>query len=193
VFTTEKETKVKAPETYPAFLGDPRRRSILDTLNHPEVQWADAKTRGRVERGTVHQLASDDVRLLPRVMALKQWYATRVHEHLAADWSLPAPGDLDVQVFPVHMAAGDGTRLLPHVDSTGGATPLVTTIYYVNLDDVEGGELIAQPGPDGEVLDESRIVSPQEDLLVAMDGQTLHAVAPLQSGSRISLVCNFYG
>jgi predicted 2-oxoglutarate/Fe(II)-dependent dioxygenase YbiX len=76
----------------------------------------------------------------------------------------------------------------PHRDHAGGRVPATTTLYYLQVDDTVGGELVIYDDVDGP----SHRVTPTTDLLVVIPGEQLHAVDPLVRGYRVTIVTNFY-
>lgn len=123
---------------------------------------------------------------------LSRFLAAAVHTELRS--ALPdlsaAVDDLVPQVFPVRMRGSrhDPPHQAAHLDHSHGETPTVTSIYYPEVLYTEGGALVLF---DEDGLPQDR-VEPVSDLLVVMDGRTVHAVEPLVGGRRTSLVVNFY-
>jgi len=101
---------------------------------------------------------------------------------------------LTPQVFPVRMLGNplNPPHQVPHCDNHdfggGPCVPKFTFVYYVELRNCSGGELVLFDKSHSEL---HRIVPVQGDL-VCISGDQLHAVADLTSGLRTSLVLNLY-
>lgn len=177
-------------------LGEERCQLLLELLSSPEVKWA--RPSGRfASRGNTLQLAGPeehDRAAMVRVSTLVLAGFFPLVENRACIKNLPR---LSPQVFPVHM---EGSRenppyQEPHVDSAildgRRTTPLVTIVYYAAAEGLLGGELVLFEGQLGDHREVERI-EPVVDRAVVLPGATLHAVAPLFKGRRISVVLNIY-
>lgn len=180
------------PLRQPSFLGELRRLVVLQMLDAPTLKWARSDTLGRTGSGKVWQLADRAQHSAPEMVSLSRFLAGAVH----AELQVKRPGalpDVDLtttQVFPVRMKGSrdDPPEQHTHRDRAMGRTPSVTTIYYPDVQHAEGGDLVLF---DEWKLETGRI-EPVADLLVAINGNTLHAVEPLVGGVRTSVVVNFY-
>lgn len=172
-----------------ALLGPTRRGKLVRALTEVagrRHRSADPDTAGR---GQTEQLVpGSEHYAAPATMLLREIIASACYDVTAAAFTLPAPGDLSLQVFPVWMQGSreDPPHQRPHSDSQAGVTPLVTTVYYAEVRGTVGGQLVIGSGAEVTVID------PVEDDLVAFQGSTTHAVNELFSGRRLSIVCNFY-
>lgn len=185
------------------FLGEARRQRFEDLLNSVELSWENSQRLGFAGRGDVRQLAGQAERESTRASVMQQVITSLVYDEIAP-LGLPAPEDLIVNAFPVSMtgALDCPAAQLPHRDSSAdGRRPVVTAIYYVSACQVTGGELLVLPPgeetaeyPDWEALRRTAqiIVPPHVDVLAVIDGNAVHAVAPLTGGTRTSIVCNFF-
>lgn len=176
------------------FLGEQSRRRLLNLLEDAALEWKRSGELGRAGIGSVLQLASEAARDEPAMIEVTTLMASWVYEAVEGHMpgALPAPHDLDVQVFPVRMT---GCRQEPpsqsaHRDSAGGVHPAITAISYLLVEDVVGGELVLfdEESSDGPTTS----IRPATGDLIVIAGNRLHAVAPLLSGSRVSMVTNFY-
>lgn len=169
---------------------EPDRKALWEALKWSGVRWENSAALGHTAFGAACQLVNDEAY---RGDAIQRWRMK--HEALVRSTAhrsgIPVSQfDGPVQVFPVRMEvregdAPSGQRL--HTDSAGGVTPVLTSVYYAEVDDVQGGDLIAHLG-DGE----TRRISPKVNRLVIMAGATPHEVAPMTAGRRVSYVCNYY-
>ncbi|WP_168211197.1 2OG-Fe(II) oxygenase [Actinosynnema sp. ALI-1.44] len=103
---------------------------------------------------------------------------------------MPEPDRLVPQVFPVRMEGNveDPPVQLPHRDGADSRHPLVTSVYYAQIDGAVGGELVLHDD-DGRPTER---IQPAEDHLVVVDGRQTHSVEPLTAGRRLAVVTNFY-
>jgi predicted 2-oxoglutarate/Fe(II)-dependent dioxygenase YbiX len=121
-------------------------------------------------------------------MTLRQIVASVCYREARELFSLPEPGLLTPQVFPVAMTGSrdQPPHQRPHTDNHHGAHPLVTSVYYARVQDTDGGAIILGSGS------AQQTVEPREDDLIAFPGETVHSVESLYVGERLSIVCNFY-
>jgi len=171
-------------------------REVLDTL-----AWAPSADMGFAGRGNTMQLTSQ-ARESKALASLRPVIASAVHQ--ACHDVLPSPDALAASVFPVVLegSVSDPPHQLPHRDANRqGEYPLLTCVYYLVVDQVVGGELLTLDGRPEDAVGRSweelratasAVVTPEEGLAVVMPGGVTHAVAPLTSGRRISVVCNFF-
>ena len=175
----------------PAFLGELRRMVVLQMLDAPTLRWDNSDALGRTGSGTTWQLADSAQHDAPEMVSLSRFLAGAVHDEVdrAHPGLLPAADLMSPQVFPVRMRGRrvDPPRQRPHRDEAHDRRPLVTTIYYPEVRDVEGGDLVLFDGHG-----RPQRVSPRADMLVVIDGDVLHAVEPVHAGVRTSVVVNFY-
>lgn len=175
------------------FLGELRRLLVLQMLDSPTLRWDRSEVMGRTGFGAVWQLADRNQHEVPEIVGLSRFLAGAVHTELGRTQPglLPAADETVPQVFPVRMTGGrqDPPHQHPHRDGIDGRRPIATTIYYPEVRGVEGGDLVVL---DRHGRTEARIC-PAADMLVVLDGDTLHAVEPVFVGLRTSIVVNFYG
>lgn len=176
------------------FLGERRRRRLLGLLDDQSLAWRRSGELGRTGSGSVLQLASEAARDVPAMKEVTASMASWVYQAVECHrpGALPPPDHLDVQVFPVRMTGclQEPPSHSAHRDTTGSAHPVITAISYLIVEGAVGGDLLlfnddVNAGP-------TTSISPATGDLVVMDGDQLHAVAPLLSGSRVSVVTNFY-
>ena len=65
--------------------------------------------------------------------------------------------------------------------------PEKTFIYYPNIENIVGGEIVIYKGQDEEILEK---IIPQTNMLVYFDSHLEHEVLPLQKGKRVSIIFN---
>jgi predicted 2-oxoglutarate/Fe(II)-dependent dioxygenase YbiX len=173
-------------------LGDTRRAHLLDLVNSPTLQWERSDVLGRTTAGRMWQLANSAMHRQPEMVSLATLMASVVYEEIghSVPGLLPAPERLVPQVFPVRM---EGNTAEPptqwaHRDGVDGRHPLVTSVYYAQVDDTVGGELVLHDD-DGRAIVR---IQPTADQLVVIDGRQTHSVEPLTAGERLTVVTNFY-
>lgn len=171
-----------------AILGPIKRQQLVEQLPCAGTQWKASEDLGRTGAGMIRQLAPGPGYTSADMMALRQIMASICYEQLQDVFSLPEPGLLEPQVFPVSMRGSrtDPPYQRPHIDNHRGIHPLVTSVYYARVRETDGGSIHIALGAD------QLIVEPEEDDLIAFPGNTLHSVAKLYAGERLSIVCNFY-
>lgn len=172
------------------FLGAERRDRLRQLLTSPALEWRRADQLGRTTSGQVWQLATRDMHDRPEMVQLANVMASLVYNEIAGAARLPEPECVTPQVFPVRMAGDpdDPPLQTPHRDHAGDRVPAITTLYYLQVDDTLGGDLVLYDDVDGSC----DRVTPTTDLLVVIPGQQLHAVDPLVRGYRVTIVTNFY-
>lgn len=171
-----------------AFLGYSRRERLVDALDTSGAQWARSEGLGRTGRGTTRQLVPTTHDYVgPALGALRQIMASLCYKATASHFALPDPADLMPQVFPVLMQGSltDPPYQDTHIDNRDGVPPLVTTVYYAQVVNTDGGEIVLCTVPEVSL-------TPREDDLVAFQGDSPHSVRELRAGLRLSVVCNFY-
>jgi len=174
---------------HPDLLGPVRRQKLVENLNRASIKRARSSDLGRTGRGTTEQLIpGTDEYVSAELTTLRQVVASLCYQVTAGVFALPDPARLTPQVFPVWMTGSVEAppNQRPHVDNKDGVSPLVTAVYYAQISDTDGGEIVIGVGPDQIVM------SPAEDDLLAFPGNTLHVVNDLRAGRRLSVVCNFY-
>lgn len=172
------------------FLGDQRRKRILSLLESPVLEWARADCLGRTTRGRVWQLANRAMHTTLEMRQLSTLLAGAIYDELTATIDLPEPADLLPQVFPVKMYGNpeEPPAQIPHIDGSPSRRPLITSLYYAHVKGITGGNLCLHETRD--VL--AAKVVPRSDHLTAIPGQQLHSVEPMTTGTRITIVTNFY-
>ena len=172
----------------PELLGPTRRTRMVEILQATDAQRARSDALGHTGNGAVEQLMPGSGYTSAELTTLREVMASACYAATADAFGLPDPNQLTPQVFPVWMRGSvdqpPGQR--PHVDNRDGTTPLVTAVYYAQVSDTDGGEILIGTGPDQVV------VQPVEDDLVAFAGDTVHAVVDLRAGQRLSVVSKFY-
>jgi hypothetical protein len=171
-----------------AALGQTRRTRIVEMLAAAGARWEASEDLGRTGAGSTEQLSPGPGYASADMMALRQIMAMICYEYVRELFSLPAAGLLKPQVFPVSMTGSRDRppHQRPHTDNYAGIRPQVTSVYYAQVQDAEGGAIILGVGTT------QQIVEPKEDDLIAFPGETVHAVENLYAGRRLSIVCNFY-
>ncbi len=171
-----------------ALLGPTRRALLVESLQAADARWARSHELGRTGNGAVEQLVPGSGYASAELTTVREVMASVCYEATADVFKLPDPNDLAPQVFPVwmHGSIDEPPSQRPHVDNRNGVSPLVTAVYYAQVSDTDGGEILVGAGPN------QAVVQPVEDDLVAFPGDTLHAVSDLRAGHRLSVVCNFY-
>lgn len=145
---------------------------------------------GRTASGRIWQLASPEMHHHPAIVRLSTTLSSTIYDELSGvGMALPDPSRLAVQVFPVHMEGDphEPPRQKPHRDIGNGRHPLVTSLYYPYVGDVDGGHLVLHHA-DGRASGHV----PRTDDLVVIDGRQLHSVDPLLSGLRTTFVINYF-
>lgn len=100
------------------------------------------------------------------------------------------PEGVAAQVFPVRMEGNpeEPPTQWAHVDEAAGRSPVSTSLYYAQADNIVGGALALHDDA-GNVCAR---VHPVADHLVVVSGRQIHSVEPLTAGNRITVVTNFY-
>jgi hypothetical protein len=174
------------------WLGPERRERLLQLLASSTIQWSRADRLGRTTAGRVWQLATRQMHDEPEMPQLSRIMASWTYDEIVRTGCvrLPEPALLTPQVFPVRMEGNphDSPAQSPHRDRSGDRVPAVTTLYYLQVDDATGGELVLHDDAGGVSI----LVAPTTDQLVVIPGSQTHAVRPLTDGYRVTIVTNFY-
>jgi hypothetical protein len=175
----------------PEFLGPANRHRVLAALDDCELRWLPAAELGRTAGGESLQLASAAEHGKAPMRRVATLIASRVFDALQTS-GIPTPPaeEITPQVFPVKMygSPNNPPRQSPHRDHAPLGYPRLTCNYYPLVEDARGGELVLHAA---DRADTARYL-PSTDLLVAIDGDTLHSVEPLTYGRRYTVVANFY-
>jgi len=170
--------------------GDDRRCRLVSLLSIEDPAWARSDVLGHTGHGPgTRQLPPASGRYhSPQMTTLRSVMASVCYSATKGLFDLPLPGHLDTQVFGVHMTGTpvDPPRQGPHVDNRDGVPPLVTAVYYADVQDVDGGQIAVGRG----VL--RHLLTLMTDTLIAFPGDTTHEVLAVRAGHRLSVVCNFY-
>jgi predicted 2-oxoglutarate/Fe(II)-dependent dioxygenase YbiX len=174
------------------WLGPERRERLLQLLASPTIQWRRADQLGRTTSGRAWQLATRRMHDEPEVRQLSRVMASLTYNEVVRTGCvrLPEPALLTPQVFPVRMEGNphDPPAQSPHRDRSGDRVPTVTALYYLQVDDATGGELVLHDDARGL----SDVMAPMTDQLIVIPGSQTHAVRPLTDGYRVTIVTNFY-
>ncbi|WP_034274373.1 2OG-Fe(II) oxygenase [Haloechinothrix halophila] len=183
---------MKALHQVADFLGAKRRGDVLQLLGSPDLAWQRSDALGRTTSGRMWQLAKSDMHRQPAMRQLSVLVASVVYDEVTAALpaTLPPPEDLVPQVFPVRMDGNpdEPPTQMPHRDGEGGPSPIVTTLYYAQVENAVGGALVLH---DDSGTVRARI-QPASDKLVVIGGRQVHSVEPLTAGRRTTIVTNFY-
>lgn len=171
---------------------------IAKLLKSPTLRWSQRQSQAAAGRGSVLQLAgpeqhdAESMELVRSIMLSMAW---RFAGPLLGGRT---PEEIVPQIFPVLML-GDKwspSSQLPHRDTVEWSGrevhPIFTLIYYFLLDDIVGGELLIVDDVEDGGISVRSTIAPVFDHVVILPGNQLHAVAPLLSGTRGSIVTNLY-
>lgn len=174
------------------FLGDQHRHALLRLLASPTLEWTRSASLGHTGIGRMWQLSDPSQHRVPEMVRLSTIIASAVYVEVECKLPhlLPAAEDVVPQVFPVRMRGdrADPPAQQPHCDHRNGAVPVVTSLYYADVQDVVGGALL--------LTDDCGVVrhqiDPVPDQLLVIEGKQRHAVEPVLAGMRTTIVVNFY-
>ncbi|MFF5985906.1 2OG-Fe(II) oxygenase family protein [Prauserella flavalba] len=174
------------------FLGEKRQTDVLELLRSPTLAWERSDLLGRTTSGRMWQLATSGMHRMPEMVRLSTLMASVVYEeiHRSLPELLPEPESLVPQVFPVRMEGNsdEPPTQWAHKDGAGGRHPIVTSLYYAQVDHAVGGTLVLHDDSGTECAR----VHPTADHLIIISGNQIHSVEPLTAGDRITIVTNFY-
>lgn len=171
-------------------LGETRRRHLMAAVAGEAQAWERSDSLGRTGRGAgAEQLVPEAGHYRsPEMTTVRIVMASICYAATAELFDLPPAERLAPQVFPVRMRGSltDPPHQDPHVDGRDGVPPIVTAVYYADVQGTDGGQLAVGQPPN------RRLITPTTDTLVAFSGDTLHEVLKLRAGYRVSVVCNLY-
>jgi predicted 2-oxoglutarate/Fe(II)-dependent dioxygenase YbiX len=171
-------------------LGETRRRHLIAAVAGEADAWGRSDSLGHTGHGAgARQLAPDAGHYRsPQMTTVRIVMASICYAATADHFDLPAPERLEPQVFPVRMRGSltDPPHQDPHVDGRDGVPPIVTAVYYADVQETDGGQLAVGQPPNRQ------LITPTTDMLVAFPGDTVHEVLGLLAGYRVSVVCNLY-
>jgi predicted 2-oxoglutarate/Fe(II)-dependent dioxygenase YbiX len=184
-------------QIFPSAFPDGCAALIANLLRDPTLYWSARSDPLSASRGPVLQLLNAEQHENAVMEAVRNIILRHAWHYAEPFLNGKLPEDLIPQIFPVMMVAAknDSPLQLPHRDSFESdgivSFPLITLIYYHSVEDLTGGELLIfdEVGSAPCIVQK---IQPEINHLVVLDGKQLHAVSPMISGRRGSVVTNLY-
>lgn len=165
------------------------QETLYNLLQESEAVWLRSESLGHIAFGSSFQIDNCNINNNLTLHTWRKKFSSLVWDIASKNIPNIKLDSLSVQAFPVLMKVKD-LELQPgqhkHIDSHKGVHPFMTCVYYAEVVNVSGGELIAY------LKDRELKIAPKSNRLVIIPGDTPHEVLPMSSGIRLSYVCNFY-
>ncbi|MDP9651459.1 2OG-Fe(II) oxygenase [Paraburkholderia caledonica] len=165
-----------------------------------QISWEKPRSPFTASRGNVLQMSAESKEECLVFDMFCRHLVSAAYERIEQLWpNRLHPSRAVMQHFSVLMdgcAAEGAPHQVPHRDNFahGGCVtyPELTLIYYVTVQDLDGGCLFGHLGEGVELVAPVFELAPVENTLVLIPGDQTHSVSPVLNGRRLSVVSNLY-